>query len=167
MTNQGVHHRPNVLFNLAGLVLIVVGLGLLLYGVVMAFAAISGVGPNSSTDDLVPIVDRFLMAVWGGLIFTFGRYLWRGARRRGFRDRFGRLLIIAGYGLIGIALTVGFHSAIEMWSSGGSEDAIKEIMIRTVLIFAVLGFPGAGLCAIGFRLAREQALAQVETKAEF
>jgi hypothetical protein len=167
MTNQGVHHRPNVLFNLAGLVLIVVGLGLLCYGVVRSFVAVASVGPGSSTDDLVPIADNFLAAIWGALIFTFGRYLWRGARRRGFRDRFGRLLIIAGYGLIGIAVTVGFHSAMDLWSSGPNEGAIHAVVIRSLVIIAVIGFPGAGLCALGFRLAREEALAHFEAKGEF
>ncbi|TDD54661.1 hypothetical protein E1263_26780 [Kribbella antibiotica] len=167
MTNQGVQHRPNVLFNLAGLVLIVAGLALLLYGVVRSFAAVAAVGPNSSIDDLVPIVGNLLIGMWGGLIFTFGRYLWRGARKRGFRDRFGRLLIILGYGLIGIALTVGLVSAMDGWSAGFDGDALQEIGIRSVLIIAVIGFPGAALCGIGFRLAREQALAQAEAKGEF
>ncbi|WP_405061389.1 hypothetical protein OG474_07020 [Kribbella sp. NBC_01505] len=167
MENQGVQHRPNVLFNLAGLVLIVAGLGLLLYGVARAFMAVAGAGPGSSTNDLFLVVDNFLLAIWGSLIFTFGRYLWRGARRRGFRDRFGRLLIIVGYGLIGIAVTVGFHSATDLWFTGPDEDALHAVVIRSMVIIAVIGFPGSALCAIGFRLAREEALAHFEAKAGF
>jgi len=161
MANLGVRHRPNVLLNLAGVVLMVAGVGLTIYGVATAFRLIAGVGP--STERLpVGIVDGMTLGFWGLLVLTFGRYLWRGARTRGARDRFGRVLIIAGYALIGVALDRGMHSAVELWSSGPNEGAIQSVMTRTLVIACVFGFPGAGLAAIGFKLANEKALAEAE-----
>jgi hypothetical protein len=161
MANLGARHRPNVLFNLAGVILMVAGAALAIYGVVTAFRLVGGVGP--STEQLpVGIVDGMTQGFWGLLVLTFGRYLWRGARTRGVKDRFGRVLIIAGYALIGVALDRGMHSAVDLWSSGPDQDAIQAVVTRSLIIVCVFGFPGAGLAAIGFKLAKEKALAQAE-----
>ena len=89
-----------------GLLLIIVGFVVMLGGVAWAFLSIVGVdvpqldearsGPNA-VRDFGPFLDGFAVIVIGFTGLTVGRYLWRGARRRGWRDRLGRLLIIVGY----------------------------------------------------------------------
>jgi hypothetical protein len=54
-------------------------------------------------DGLAAMVGAASLVVWGIVVFTLGRYLWRAAGRRGWRDRLGRVLITAGHVLVGLA----------------------------------------------------------------
>jgi hypothetical protein len=163
MTRLGASHRPNVLFNLVGVVLIVAGLGLAIYGLVAAVGVMQSFDPLHG-DDGPPLgmVDGMTTAFWGVIVFTIGRYFWRGARRRGARDRFGRVLIIAGYLLVGVALDAGMHAASGLWTTSGTG---REVVVRTLVTFLVWGIPGSVLAAIGFKLANEKALAKAEMTA--
>jgi hypothetical protein len=166
MAYQEVRHRPNILFYLAALVLIVAGAGLAIYGFATAVQSMMSVGPSMSRMP-VKIVDGMAQGFWGVFVATIGAYLWRGARKRGAADRFGRLLIVGGYILIGVALDRGLHSAADLWSTGGDQDEIKSIMIHTMIIICLWGFSGAALATIGFRLAHEKAITTVEVTGEF
>jgi hypothetical protein len=83
MENLGAGHRPNLLFNLAGVVLIVAGLGLTIYGFVSAVGVMQIFDPFRGDGPPVRIADGMATAFWGIIVFTIGRYFWRGARKRG------------------------------------------------------------------------------------
>lgn len=111
----------------------------------------------------VAVADGMALAFWGIIVFAIGRYFWRGARKRGGRDRFGRLLTIVGYLLLGAGLGGGVHSAVGLWTSSNGQSVVVE----TLIIICFWGIPGAILAAIGFKLADEKALAKAEVKAGF
>ncbi|MDT3442487.1 MULTISPECIES: hypothetical protein [unclassified Pseudofrankia] len=157
-------HPPNVLFNIVGLALIVAGIGLTVYGIVDMLRVMGGFDPFRGDGPPVRVADGAALAFWGIIVFTVGRYCWRGARRRGVRDRFGRLLIIAGYVLLGAGLDAGVHAAVLLWG-GRTEDSMQSAVIHAVLVLALWALPGAVLAAIGFRLAGEKALAEAEVNA--
>jgi len=92
-------------------------------------------------------------------------YFWRGARKRGLRDRFGRLLIISGYTLLGIALDTGVHSAVGLWSAR-TEESLQSTGVHALLTFALWGIPAAILGGTGLKLASEKALATAEVKVD-
>ncbi|HWD83621.1 MAG TPA: hypothetical protein VG497_32200 [Kribbella sp.] len=161
MTDLGVRHRPNVLFNLVGVVLIVAGIGLTIYGLVAAVGVLQAFDPLHGDGPPLGIVDGLTTVFWGIIVFTIGRYFWRGARRRGARDRFGRLLIIAGYLLLGVGLDAGMHAASGLWTEGGDGG---PVLVRTLVTIAAWALPGSLLAGIGFKLANEKALAKAEAK---
>ncbi|MFI9380075.1 hypothetical protein [Kutzneria sp. NPDC052558] len=165
MANTPAQHRPNVLFNLIGVLLIVGGVALTVYGLLSAFQVIRGF--DAFRDDAPPfrVADYTAAAFWGIIVLTIGRYFWRGARRRGARDRFGRLLIICGYLLLGVALDRGVHAAVRLWSAR-SEAAIQSAGLNTLAVVALWGIPASVLAIIGFRLANEKALAKAEINVE-
>jgi hypothetical protein len=151
------------LFNLIGVVLIVAGIGLTIYGIAYAVRVIQGFDPFRGDGPPVETADAGALAFWGIIVFTIGRYFWRGARRRGLRDRFGRLLIIGGYLLLGVGLDVGVHAAVKLWSAGDG-GSLQAAAIHAVLVFAIWALPAAVLAAVGFKLADEKALATAEAK---
>lgn len=162
MTDLGVNHRPNILFNLVGVVLIVAGLGLTIYGAVAAVGVLQAFDPLHGDGPPLGIVDGMTTVFWGIIVFTIGRYFWRGARKRGARDRFGRLLIVAGYLLLGVGLDAGMHSASGLWTEGGGDGG--PVLVRTLVTIAAWAIPGSVLAGIGFKLAHEKALAKAEAK---
>lgn len=105
------------------------------------------------------------LAFWGIIVLTIGRYFWRGARKRGLRDRVGRLLIIAGYLLLGVALDRGAHSVVGLWAEA-SVDGGHSAAVSSIITFALWAVPAPILAAIGFKLANEKALATAEAKAD-
>ena len=158
MAGISVRHRPNVLFNLAGVLLIVGGIGLTIYGLAYAVQIMRGFDPFRGDGPPVKIADGMALAFWGIIIFTIGRYFWRGARKRGLRDRFGRLLIIIGYALLGIALDTGVHSAVGLWSAR-TDESLQSTGVHVLLTVALWGIPAAIIGGMGFKLASEKALA--------
>ena len=165
MANTPVQHRPNVFFNLIGAVLIVGGIALVVYGFLSAFQVMRGFDPFRGDGPPVRIADGMAVVFWGIIVLTIGRYFWRGARKRGARDRFGRLLIIGGYVLLGIALDRGVHTAVGLWSAR-SEESLQAVGLNTLFVMLLWGIPAAVLAAIGFKLANEKALATAEVKAD-
>jgi hypothetical protein len=165
VAGTAVRHPPNVLFNIVGVLLIVGGIGLTIYGIldvvrVMGdFDAFRGDGPPVQT------ADGAALAFWGIIVFTIGRYCWRGARKRGVRDRFGRLVIIVAYVLLGAGLDAGVHGAVRLWGSR-TEDSMQSAALHAVLAFALWAVPAAILAAIGFKLANEKALATASASAD-
>jgi hypothetical protein len=51
------------------------------------------------------LADAQSQVIWGVIIFTIGCYIWRGARKRGWIDRSGRILISIGYLVIGFGMS--------------------------------------------------------------
>jgi hypothetical protein len=157
--------RPNLLFNLLGVLLIVVGTGMTIVGflfavrVITEFDVLQGDGPPVET------ADGMAMAFWGVIVLTIGRYFWRGARKRGLRDRTGRLLIIASYVLLGIGLDRGVHAAVGMWDTA-KVDGGQSAAIGAIVALALWAVPASILSSIGFKLANEKALATAEAKAD-
>ncbi len=106
--------RANPLMVVSGLLLIIIGTMAMIGGLAWAAAAIVGapapqlndLGSGPEPGALRPLADGFAVSVIGCTVMTVGRYLWRGARRRGWRDRLGRLLIIVAYLDIGVALVI-------------------------------------------------------------
>jgi hypothetical protein len=113
----------------------------------------------------VKIADGVALAFWGIIVLTIGRYFWRGALKRGLRDRAGRLLIISGYVLLGVALDTDVHSAVGIWSTRTAES-LQSAGVHTLLMVALWGIPAAILAKIGFKLASEKALATAEVNVD-
>jgi len=120
-----VRHRPNVLFNLIGVLLIVGGIGITIYGIAYGVQIMRGFDPFRGDSPPVKIADGMALAFWGIIIFTMGRYFWRGARKRGLRDRFGRFLIISGYALLGVALDN--WCALRCWPLERTDGGVPAI----------------------------------------
>jgi hypothetical protein len=136
------------------------------YGIAYAVQIMRGFDPFRGDGPPVKIADGAALAFWGIIVFTIGRYFWRGARKRGLRDRFGRLLIISGYVLLGVGLDTGVHSAVGLWSTR-TEESMQSVGVHTLLTVALWGIPAAILAAIGFKLASEKALATAKVKVDF
>jgi hypothetical protein len=157
--------RPNVLLNFFGGLFIVFGVIMTLAGLAWAVGVMTNFHTPRGDGPPVGIADGMALAFWGIIALTVGRYFRRGARKRGVRDRFGRLLIITGYVLLGVGLDRGVHSMVGLWAAQSAE-AGQSSVLHTLVTVAVWAIPGAILAAIGFKLAGEKALATAEVKAE-
>jgi hypothetical protein len=145
-----VRYRPNVLFYLLGLPFIGYGIWVVVQGVTMTLAFFDRAAPFEG-DGPALFGEGATTVVWGAVIFTIGCYIWRGARRRGLKDRFGRLLIIAGYVLLGFGLEAAVSVMTAMiQGTGDGRSALLEA--------AVWAVPGAILAAIGMKMADEIAI---------
>lgn len=112
----------------------------------------AGSAPEASADATSTVV-------WGTVIVTVGAYLWRAGRRRGFHDRAGRVLIIVGYVLIGIALNESAHLMAGIWTVT-TEAENQALTASITATFLGWGVPGAALVFVGCspRLADEEIL---------
>lgn len=165
-------HRPNVVLWLLGAVLIIIGVVLTLLGLIWAFQAMPDAGPQLSDldagpdarRDLAPMADGFSVVVAGCTVLTVGRYLWRGARRRGWRDRLGRLMLIIGYVLVATALIVLTRFALAALGNGDPDESTR-IILTGLIACAAIATPGVLLAMPGMRLANEQPLMNAEASA--
>jgi hypothetical protein len=163
-----------------GLVLIVMGVVLFAGGVVavagvfMAVASAGGGGPDELLQQVMPLFA-------GVLVLTAGRVLVRGARRRGVRDRFGRLVMLASLALLGLgfaAFVAGWEDVFagvqDVMDGSAPIDSITEDSMVSGVVGTVL-LPTAGwllaaavLDLIGRRLADEpKPLITVSLTADF
>lgn len=165
-------HRANPLMLLSGLLLVIIGILAMIAG--LALAALTFVGtsapqftdPGSGLDaaaDLEPLVNGFAVVIVGCTVLTVGRYLWHGARHRGRRDRLGRLLIVAGYLDVGIALVV--LTRFILAAMGDDSDG-TDVIVRGLLTCLAIALPGVLLALPGLRLAKEKPLMEAEVEAE-
>lgn len=140
------------LFKLIGILLTVAGIGAAIAGGIYAFHVVTQFDSIGADGPPGELADGLAVAFWGIIAFTLGRYAARGARRSGGRDRFGRILIAAGYLMLGIALDRGVHSAIGLWgtpeAAGGQSAAV-----RTLVTVGLWGVPGVIVAAIGTKVA--------------
>ncbi|CUR55842.1 membrane hypothetical protein [metagenome] len=155
--------RPNVLFWLVGAAVALVGLAVIAQGV-RAVSELDS-GPQGFTrEGALETGDAVSTVTWGVVILVNGVYIWRGARRRGARDRLGRLLILGGYLLLGVALSGAVHegtmplSASEVQTDDNSTNS-------AMLPYLAWGVPAAFLVWVGVKLAHERILmtARLET----
>jgi hypothetical protein len=163
-------YRTNPLMAFPGMLFIVAGTAVMLAGVAMAFLTIVGAdlpqlddvrtGAAEAAGHFGPMFDGFAAIVIGFTGLTIGRYLWRGARRRGWRDRLGRFLIIVGYIAVAVAFVVLTRYIID--AMGDPEG--RTIVVRGLLVFLAIALPAVLLMLPGFRLAREVALMKAEAK---
>ncbi|MFC4910131.1 hypothetical protein [Actinomadura gamaensis] len=166
-------HRPNPLLLISGLVLILAGTGIMLIGLLTALRTFTqaglhqgdlGSGPHAR-HDLEPLVDGFTALVIGCTIMTAGRYLWRGARRRGWRDRLGRLMVIFGYADVAVALYVLSRFILRALDQGGQETS-GQTVIHGLIACALVALPGVVLALPGLRMAKEDPLMKASVKAK-
>lgn len=152
--------RPNVGFWLTGSVVAVVGVVVVVAGALEVAETLrqvdpfTGRGPRATADAVSSVT-------WGAVVLTVGAYLWRGARRRGVRDRAGRLVIIVGYVLLGVAMSRSLHVAVRMWRAA-TEEAAREVTLDAMVVFLAWGVPAALLVLLGTRLAQEKVLMTVQ-----
>ncbi|MEU9839336.1 hypothetical protein AB0C69_08970 [Actinomadura sp. NPDC048032] len=165
-------HRPNVLFLLLGLLLIVVGAAAMVLGFLYDVQSILGadLGPDLGSEGLSgagpamePLVNGFTVVIVGTTVLTIGRYLWRGARRRGARDRIGRLLIILGH-LVVCAALVAFTRFLLSALDTGDPGEGEKIVFRGLVVCAAVCVPGLLLALPGLRMARERPLMEAEAE---
>jgi hypothetical protein len=171
-----IRHRANPLLLLPGLLLIIVGIVVMVAGFAWAALGVLGIdspqpedlgrGPNAG-GFVEPLMSGFAVFTIGCTVMTIGRYLWRGARRRGWRDRLGRFLIILGYLDICAAFVVLTQFIIAAATDFDGNDAGTNVIVRGLLICLAILVPGALLTGSGFRLAKEQPLMTAEVKATF
>jgi Ca2+/Na+ antiporter len=150
-----VKTRPNVVFYLLGFVVAAAGIGLIVLGATGIATTVQryesplrGSGPSALADGAAAVF-------WGFFVITMGRILWRGARRRGAKDRFGRLLMIIAMVIMGYALQSLLAGAPELWRST-TEDQARSSLIAAYLPYVLLGIPAVVVGTIGGKLANEK-----------
>ena len=170
----GPRHRVNPLMLLPGILLVILGVVVMLGG--LAWAALTvldlagrtpelsdlGAAPDAQ-GDIGPVLDGFAVFAVGTTVMTIGRYLWRGARRRGWRDRLGRLLLVIACLTVGIGMVVLTRFIL---AAMGEFDGSATIL-RGLLTFALISIPGSLLGVVGLRLANEEVLMSASAKAKF
>lgn len=149
-------YSANPLFWLIGLVTFGVGLLAVINGIVRVADASDHPDPFGVAS-AESQAEAFSLIAWGAVILTVGAYVWRGARRRGARDRFGRLLIIVGYLLLGVALRQTIHSAFNIGAAAQSAQEPRALD-PTLVQFLGWGAPAALLVFIGTKMADEKVL---------
>jgi hypothetical protein len=151
---------PNVAFWLFGGLVVLAGLAVAAAGVnrVIEIGGLNGPFGGQSSK---PLADAISTVIWGAVILVNGVYLWRAARRRGLRDRVGRVLIIGGYLLLGVALTETIHVALLLSETRatGQADGVTDAALLTFLGY---GIPAAFVVFIGTKLADEKILMTAE-----
>jgi hypothetical protein len=167
-------HRANPLMLVPGVLLILIGVVVMLGGFAWAVLTVLGLadrtpqlsdlgpGPHAR-EDLGPMIDGFAVFVVGTTVMTIGRYLKRGARRRGWRDRLGRLLLIITCLAVGsgmIVLTRFVLAAMDAPDGAGT-------ILRGLVVFALIGIPASLLGMVGLRLADEEVLMSAEARGSF
>jgi hypothetical protein len=112
MTQPAQTARPNVLFHLIGFVVIAAGIGMAVFAVAGLFTIGQRYDSPLRGDGRAELVILATLVFWGFIVITMGRVIWRGARRRGARDRFGRFLMIAALGFVTLAI-YGFVAGLR------------------------------------------------------
>ncbi|MGZ5405338.1 MAG: hypothetical protein ACXWDL_11870 [Nocardioides sp.] len=149
--------RPNPIFWFIGSITALAGVVMLVAGA-QAVAGVEdqfhGTGPEESAD-------AASLFTWGAVVLVNGVYIWRGARRRGLDDRFGRVLIIVGYVVLGVAMSSSIHISVELWTTTTSE-ASNDVLNRTMLTFLGWGVLAAAIVWLGTKIAHEKILMTTE-----
>jgi hypothetical protein len=156
MSHQ-VNGTSTIAYRVAGAVVAIVGVGLLALEIrqVISLSGPAGFTARGSR----ALADAVAMAFWAAVILVSGCYIWRAGRRTGWRDRLGRVLLIAGYVVIGVAVSRTVHSAIPMFAARNVSD---KAMLSVFLTFVAIGAVGAVIAEIGRRMAAEKFLMTVE-----
>ncbi|TDX03095.1 hypothetical protein [Kribbella sp. VKM Ac-2566] len=155
--DDAAHSEPaNPIFRVMGLLVMV-------FGVVKGFGGARSVLETMNLPDPYNEPDSQAFAdadgtvVWGFVILTIGAYIWRGAKRRGVLDRGGRLAIIAGYLLVGVALSEAIDVGTGILTPSTDPDA-ADPGDQALITFLAWGAPGAAIVRVGTWLAKEKIL---------
>jgi hypothetical protein len=157
--------RANPLFLIAGSLVILVGLAMVGLGFA-GFATIAQRYDSPLTDGRAELVGLAVLMMWGFLVITVGRILWRGARRRGAKDRVGRLLMIIALGFVAIAI-LGFLSGLGDMLGATTEEEARAGLIAAHIPYIAASIPALIIGWIGGRMANErETLLTVSTSAD-
>jgi hypothetical protein len=145
--------RPNVLAWTLGSLIIVAGILIAAMGV-RDLIEVSGRSNMFSRRNAVAQADAVSWVIWGIMILTIGCYVWRAARRRGWKDRLGRVIISVGYLLLAFGMSQAVHSSVKLWSAS-SEKARDDVALEVGMYFLGFGFVAALLIWVGVKMANE------------
>ena len=120
---------------------------------------VNGTGPQETADAAG-------LFTWGTVVLVNGVYIWRGARRRGLCDRLGRLLIIVGYAVLGVAMSRSIYISTELWATT-TQEASNDVLNRTMVAFLGWGVPAAALVWLGTTIAPEKILLTAQGSAQY
>ncbi len=148
--------RPNVLCWFVGALVFGAGLLMIVGGVGQVLEADDHPDPFGA-EGSAALADAIGRVIWGAVTVTNGAYVWRGARRRGWLDRLGRLIIIVGYILVGVALDQATQRSMDLWAAGSDGEA-DAVLGGAMVQYLAWGAPGALLVFIGTKMANEQIL---------
>lgn len=154
--------RPNVIFWFVGSITALVGMFMLVAGglaVTDVEDPFNGTGPEDTAN-------AASLFTWGAVVLVNGVYIWRGARRRGLHDRLGRLLIIVGYALLGIAMSRSIHISTELWATT-TQDTSNDVLNRSMVAFLGWGVPAAALVWLGAKIAPEKILLTAQASTNY
>jgi hypothetical protein len=152
--------RPNVLAWAFGAIVIAAGIFIGVLGV-LDVIDVQGRANVFSRRNSQAMADAVSLVIWGIMIFTIGSYIWRAARRRGWKDRLGRILISIGYLVIGYGMSNAVHAVMKL-SQVSSEEGVQRVALDAGLYFLGFGFIGALLVWIGVKMADEIIITKVE-----
>lgn len=158
-------HRPNVAFWFVGALVVGVGLFVVIAGA-MAVADASDSPVAFGVEGAEALADATSTFTWGVVIVTNGAYVWRGAWPRGARDRIGRVVIIVGYLLIGVAMSEAIHTGVDLWAAEQPGEH-QDVLVEAIVNFIAWGVPGALLVYLGTRLAGEDVILTTGVSADF
>jgi hypothetical protein len=157
--------RPNVLAWALGAIVIAAGIFIGVLGVLDVIDVLGRENVFSRRNSRA-LADAESMVIWGVMIFTIGCYIWRGARKRGWIDRSGRILISIGYLVIGFGMSKATHAAVKIWHVS-SEKGMQRVALEAGQYFLGFGFIGALLVWIGVKMANESIILRVEGHSKF
>jgi len=149
-----MRHHPIAALRLLGGLVVCAGLLVVAIGVRDA-AERASVSDPFHGEAAQRLADAVSWVTWGVMIFTIGCYVWRAARQHGTRDRLGRLLIVCGYLLLGVALDKTVHAAVAIWSVSGDDSSV---LLDVMKHFLGWGVPAAFLVWLGAKLANEKVI---------
>lgn len=152
--------RPNVLAWALGAIVIAAGIFIGVLGV-LDVVDVMGRDNAFSRRNSRALADAESLVIWGVVIFTIGCYIFRAARRRGWKDRSGRILISIGYLVIAFGMSKATHAAVKMWHVS-SEKGMQRVALEAGQYFLGFGFIGALLVWIGVKMADEIIILRAE-----
>lgn len=150
-------NRPHVLFIAAGIVVFVAGIGLAAHGVADLVGVFRSVPSPLQGSGPLAIADGTALVSWGCIVLTEGRYLWRAARRRGWRDRLGRVLTIVGYLMLGYGIDQALHVGVHLWGADSPAEG-QRVALEFAITFGAYGLLAVLFVLPGLKLANEKIL---------
>lgn len=145
---------PNALFYLIGFVVIMVGIGLVVIGVTDMMTTVQRYESPLRGDGPAAFTSAAALVSWGAFVITMGRIMWRGARRRGVKDRVGRLLCLISLALVGLAIQALLAGVPEFLRSTTAGEA-RSNLIQAHIPYVALMIPAMIIGLVGSKMAKE------------
>jgi hypothetical protein len=153
-------NRPNVLAWALGALVVAAGVAVAALGV-RDLLDVSERTNMFNRRNSVALADAVSRVIWGVMILTIGCYIWRAARRRGWKDRSGLVLISAGYLIIAYGMSQAVHASVKIWAVS-SEEGQRRVALEVGSYFLGFGFVGALFVWLGVKMANEIIITTVE-----